>query len=141
MSGHILGNLADQPRCAKTADYFLERDCWVDARPKDCLVIPAAANLGWCVTLITLSHNTRPGYFGDLVSRPIILEPECFIAAFALLYNCTIGAGSIVACGSVVRSQIVPPWTMVEGNPARPFRKLVEGDWRPCDAKGLILES
>lgn len=116
---HLLGTLADQPRCDIPQNYFQERDCIIDARGRDCLIISGDCNIGWWVKIITQTHNTRPGYFGDVQNRPTVIHAKAFIGGGATLYNCVIGEGAIVALESVVRSRIVPAWTMVEGNPAR----------------------
>lgn len=118
MKYHLLGDLKDQPNCHIPEQYFRERDCWVDARGKDMLHIDREANIGWCVKLVTQTHNTRPGYFGDVQNRKIIIGPKAFIAGFATLYNCIIGEGAIIALETVVRSQQIPAYTMWAGNPA-----------------------
>lgn len=131
MSGHahILGDIKTQPRCELPADYFLGRDIWLDCRAPNCLQISAEANLGWCINIVTLSHDPRPGYFGRTCGRLCRIDAKAFVAGFCTLYNCHIGEGAVVVVGSVVRSQDVAPWTMVEGNPARVVARLVEGDW------------
>lgn len=131
MEAHILGDLNDQPRCELPAEYFLGRDCWVDARAPDCLQISGRANFGWCVRLVTQSHDPRPGKFGTVYGRLLRVDAEAFVAAHCVLYNCHIGEGAVVAVGSVVSGQTVQPWTMVAGNPARVIMTLVDGDWRP----------
>jgi acetyltransferase-like isoleucine patch superfamily enzyme len=124
LAGHLLGSFENQPR-TKTiggkdpATYLVtERDCWVDCRGSDMLVLDDGAHFGYEVKLITQSHDTTPGNFGHLLSRPIIVHKDAFIAAFSVLYNCEIGENAIVAAGSVVRSMKVPPFCMVAGNPA-----------------------
>lgn len=124
MGYHILGNFREQPLCQIPENYFQERDCWIDCRAPGMLQIHAEANIGWEVKLICQTHNTDPDMFGDVQGRPIIIHKKAFICAFAILYNCEIGEGAIVAAGSVVRSQKVPPWTMVAGNPAVPIKKF-----------------
>lgn len=109
MPAHILGDYKSQKESYKPLDYFIGRDCWVDCRTPNMLNIHKDANIGWCVVLIVQSHNTTPGKFGDIVSRPIFIDKNAFIASFSILYNCKIGEGAIVACGSVVRSIDVPP--------------------------------
>jgi acetyltransferase-like isoleucine patch superfamily enzyme len=57
-------------------------------------------------------------------SAPIILEENVWIGVRAIvLRGVTIGAGSVVAAGSVVVRD-VPPRTLVGGVPARPIRSL-----------------
>lgn len=95
------------------------------------LQIHGEANIGWEVKLIVQTHNVMPGMFGDVQPRPIKIDKKAFICAFAILYNCEIGEGAIVAAGSVVRSQKVPPWTMVAGNPAKIIKVFnhTSGKW------------
>lgn len=123
MSQHMLGDLSNQPRCHLPLDYFRARDIWLDCRAPDCLAIDAAANVGWNVAIVTLSHDPRPGYFGRTYGRVCRIDAHAFIAGFAILYNCHIGEGAVVSLGSVVRSMDVAPWTMVAGNPARPIMR------------------
>lgn len=118
MGAHILGDFRQQ-KIGHPQSYFEQRDCWVDCRTPGMLEIDKEANIGWCVNFITLSHNVDPGMFGQTVARKIKIGKHAFIAAFATLYNCEIGEGAVVACGTVVRSQDVRPWTMVAGNPAK----------------------
>lgn len=129
MEAHILGNLADQPECEHPAEYWTGRDCWVDARAPRCLRISRESNWGWCVRLVTQSHDPRPGQFGTVYGRLLRVDRLAFVAAHSVLYNCHIGEGAVVAVGSVVNGQIVEPWTMVAGNPARVIMRLVDGDW------------
>jgi maltose O-acetyltransferase len=63
-------------------------------------------------------RNERPE------SRPITIEDHVWIAARVIvLPGVTIGAGSVVAAGSVVTHD-VPPRTLVAGVPARAVRSL-----------------
>lgn len=130
---HILGDLRTQPRCGLPVEYFVQRDCFLDCREPDALIISPEANFGWEVKLVTQTHDTALGMFGRVTGRKIVIEKHAWIASFAVLYNCTIGEGAIVALGSVVRSQNVPPWTMVAGNPAVPIKRLnpATGKWEP----------
>ena len=123
MSAHILGDPETQ-KLGHPIEYFVGRDCWIDCRVKDMLDIHPEANFGWNVTIISETHDVMPGMFGRTFGRPCRIGPHAFIAAFALLYNCTIGEGAVVACGSVVRSCDVEPWTMVAGNPAVPIKRF-----------------
>ena len=51
--------------------------------------------------------------------RPIIIDDDVFIGTNAIILKGThIGARSIIAAGSVVYGLIVPPDSMVKGNPA-----------------------
>lgn len=133
---HILGELSTQPRCGKDAAYFTGRDCWIDCRAPDCLVIHPECNLGWNIAIVTLSHDPRPGMFGRTYGMRTQIDAGAFVAGFCVLYNCHIGEGAVVAVGSVVRGQTVPAGEMWAGNPARCVARLVEGDWMKADQFG-----
>lgn len=62
----------------------------------------------------------------DLGDKPVRIEDDVWIGAHSIiLRGVTIGARSIVAAGSVVRSD-VPPGSMVAGNPARIVKDLMQ---------------
>lgn len=68
----------------------------------------------------TYSVSHHPARYDEgVVLRPVVVDDYAWIGSDAVLYNCHVGEGAVVAVGSVVRSRDVPPWTMVEGNPAR----------------------
>lgn len=70
-------------------------------------------------------HRMEPERRDELPpSAPIILEENVWLGVRAIiLRGVTVGAGSVVAAGSVV-SKDVPPRTLVGGIPARPIRQL-----------------
>lgn len=117
-------------KVAYPLEYFSERECVLDCRVPGGIEIEDGAQVGWFVKIITLSHNVGENRFGELVGRRTVIRKGAFVAAFSVLYNCEIGEGAVVAIGSVVRSMKVDPWTMVEGNPARAFkRRRPDGTW------------
>ncbi len=60
----------------------------------------------------------------DLGERPVTIGDDAWIAAGAtLLRGVNIGAGAIIAAGSVVTTD-VPPSTIVAGNPAKVVRAI-----------------
>lgn len=120
----------DRSRLNHNEDYFVLRGIWLDCRGT--LLIDGSAALEWGVKIITLSHPVRCIGGGPDVDRPVVIDANAWICSFALLYNCHVGVGAVVAAGSVVRSQDVPPWTMVAGNPARIIARFdhESGEWR-----------
>jgi serine acetyltransferase len=72
---------------------------------------------GFRASVLTQCHY--PNARGTVVNRPVTVCKDAFIGSFAVLYNCYISEGAMVSVGTVVRSKIVRPFTMVEGNPAR----------------------
>lgn len=86
--------------------------------------------LGRKVCIITASHIINSGEIGGFSPKYVWIENGAYIGSRALLYNCYIQEGAVVACGSVVRDMIVPVRTMVEGNPARIIGKWNGKVWR-----------
>ncbi len=67
--------------------------------------------------LCTGSHDWRKDTF-DLITRPIVVEDECWVAAQAFVgAGVTVGRGSVVSAGAVAMKSI-PPDSLVTGNPA-----------------------
>lgn len=124
MTARILGDFATQ-NSGMSLDYFEGRDCWLDCRAPGMITIHEQAMFGWEVKIVVQSHD--PLELGRVVDRPVTIDAGAWIGSFAILYNCYVGMGAIVAVGSVVRSRDVPPNTMVEGNPAR-IIAVREGD-------------
>jgi len=106
-------------------DYYADRQIQFDGRGE--VHISPLSNWGVGIMVITASHD--PNDFGKVVYRPVIVKDHAWICSGAILYNCVIGEGAIVAAGTVVRSRDVPDWTMVEGNPARAIAWFEDGEW------------
>lgn len=108
--------------------YFTARRTWLDCRGP--LTIHKTAAFGFGVKILTLSHDMSGGEFMiKAIKKPVIIDEGAQIYSFSLLYNCHIKHHAVVACGSVVRSMTVEPWTMVEGNPARVIKKWDGEQW------------
>lgn len=59
--------------------------------------------------------------------RPIVLEDDVWLGTGVIVLPGThIGAGSVIAAGSVVGG-VVPPRTLMRGNPAVPVERLPHG--------------
>lgn len=115
------------PTVGHDRSYFELRGITLDCRGT--LEIDATSNWGWDINVYTQSHDIRDGEFGGAVDRPVIVKTRAWIGSGALLYNCVIGEGAVVAVGTVVRSCEVKPYTMVAGNPARVIAKLINGEF------------
>ncbi len=84
--------------------------------------------VGHDVSLLTINHAVGPSYFraGTSFFGEIVIEDGCWLASrCTVLPNVVVGAGSIVAAGSVV-TRNVPKHTLVAGVPARVVRELNE---------------
>jgi len=115
-------------KIGKPLEYFALRETFLDCRGE--LKIAPTSEWGWYVAVITASHDISSGQYTDgAVNRSVIVDEYAWIGSFALLYNCHIQHHAIVACGAVVRNMTVEPWTIVEGNPAVPTRRFVDGQW------------
>jgi acetyltransferase-like isoleucine patch superfamily enzyme len=73
---------------------------------------------------VIMSHIKAPHYLREtglvpVVLKPVVLEDHCFIGVNSVIMpGVTVGKASVVASGSVVVTN-VPPYTMVQGNPAK----------------------
>jgi len=84
--------------------------------------------VGHDVSILTINHAVGPSHFraGTSFFGEIVIEDGVWIASRCIvLPNVVVGAGAIVAAGSVV-SRSVPPHTLVAGVPARVVRELPE---------------
>jgi acetyltransferase-like isoleucine patch superfamily enzyme len=85
---------------------------------------------------VIMTHIKAPHYLRETglvpnVLAPVVLEDHCFIGVNSVIMpGVTVGKASVVASGSVVFGD-VPPFTMVQGNPARVVKRFP----RPKDAK------
>lgn len=119
------------------AAYYADRQIQIDGRGE--VHISPTSKWGVGIMVITASHD--PNDFGDVVYRPVIVKDNAWICSGAILYNCTIGEGAIVAAGTVVRSRDVPDGAMVEGNPARIIASFENEKWTYYDGDGIELQS
>ena len=69
------------------------------------------------------SDVTKPIHSQPILTSPIIVEDECWIAANVVITaGVTIGKHSVVGAGSVV-TKSVPPYSVVVGNPAKVIKQ------------------
>lgn len=73
---------------------------------------------------VIMTHIKAPHYLREtglvpVVLKPVVLEDHCFIGVNSVVMpGVTVGKASVVTSGSVVVNN-VPPYTMVQGNPAK----------------------
>ena len=74
--------------------------------------------------LCTSTHDYSHPHF-PLISSPIRIESQAWVAAEAFLTpGVTIGEGAVVGARSVV-TKSMPPWTVCAGNPCKPLKARV----------------
>lgn len=119
-------------------EFFAVRGCFLDCRGP--LIIDADSFWGISITVLTESHDMHagPGVLGKVVPRGVTVEKGAWIGSKALLLGCRIGAGAVVAAGSVVRCQDVAPGVMVAGNPARVIARWVGSRWVYPESTGFV---
>lgn len=92
-------------------------DCFLDGLVG--LTIGNNVDIGDQVMLWCGGHDIQaPDYRG--IKIPIVIEDRVVIFSRAMLIKGGhIGEGAVVAAGSIVTKDVVPPYTIVAGNPAR----------------------
>lgn len=121
--------------------YFEQRYANIDLRGP--IEIAADSHWGYFVTVITRSHEIGEGGFQTRrADRPVVVKSGAWIGSRALLYNCIIGEGSVVAAGAVVRTCEVRPGVVVAGNPAQVVARWDDeaGDWDWGGQKWTVLK-
>ena len=133
----LLHGVFDAAKIGHPASFYQTRRTFLDFRGP--LSIHPETGWGWFAAVITTSHDTISGEtmcgenMTGIVDRPVTIDKGAYIGSFAVLYNCHIKHHAIVACGAVVRNMVVPPYTIVEGNPARVVREYRDGVWVPVE--------
>ena len=126
---YVVMGTFDESKAGHNEHYYAERYTFIDFRGG--LLIDPTAQFGFQNTIITLSHDISGGSFTvPAVKRPVVIEHHAWITSNCVLYNCTIGHHSIIAVGAVVRNMTVPPYTIMEGNPARRIAVWSGSSWR-----------
>lgn len=125
MPEYICMGVFNEQKAGHPEHYFSERYTWLDFRGE--LRIAPTAEFGFQNMIITQSHDVYTGEFrGPTIDKKVIVEHHAWITSRCILYNCVIGHHAIVATGAVVRNMTVPPYTIVEGNPAKVCKRWNE---------------
>jgi hypothetical protein len=80
--------------------------------------IDPTAQIGNDVKIISVSHYFGEDCAGEHMYRNVSIAARAYIGTGAMLYACWIQHHAIVGMGAVVKSVIVPAYTVVDGNPA-----------------------
>lgn len=137
-AAHKLHGVFDQAKAGLPASFWDMHEIFLDCRGP--LSIHPKTAWGWFAAVITTSHDTSTGEImrsendiSGATQRGVTVEEGAYIGSFALLYNCHIKHHAMVACGAVVRNMTVEPYTVVEGNPARPVKVFRDGQWHKLE--------
>ena len=96
----------------------------VEIYNKDKIVLGEGVIISQDSYLCTASHDVNSPVMA-LVTKPIILEDNVWVAARTIILPGVIAhEASVVGCGSVVTKD-VDPWTVVGGNPARFLKRRI----------------
>lgn len=126
----ILGIFDSSKVSGLTPEWFWDR--WIDLIDfrGDLQIRSTNIVLGRKVCIITASHIISTGSYVPWSKKYVWIEGNTYIGSRALLYDCYIQEGVVVGCGAVVKSMVVPPYTMVEGNPAKIVGEYNGKVWR-----------
>jgi len=80
--------------------------------------IAPTAQIGNGVMIISTGHYFGEDCAGEHMYRNVSIGERAYIGSGAMLYACWVQRYAIVGMGAVVKSVIVPAYTMVDGNPA-----------------------
>lgn len=120
------GTIVHGSRLTVGRDTFINRDCVIQADAP--VIIGEQVHLGPGVRITTVSHEIGPSHrrAGHRYTRPVTIGSGAWIGAESqILPGVSVGAGAIVAAGSVVTAD-VPPDTVAGGVPAKTIRSLAD---------------
>ena len=118
----------DESKAGHPEHYFSERHSIIDYRGN--LKISPLSYLGYGNTIITVSHSLMNGEFNQkTVRKRVIIDDYAWITSKCVLYDCHIMHHAIVSIGSVVSGIVVEPYTVVQGNPAKPIARWTGTRW------------
>jgi acetyltransferase-like isoleucine patch superfamily enzyme len=104
--------------CHRSRGVTIGKDAWIGYDASE-TSYPHLISIG-DRTVISVRTTIVAHFHG---SNGVRIEEDVFIGpGVIILPNLTIGKGAVVSAGSVVTTS-VPPWTVVQGNPAKPIAK------------------
>ena len=78
------------------------------------------------------SHKKTIGLSDSVQRKDIIIENNVFIGSHCMIKGgVTIGHHSVIAAGTIVDSGVIPPYSLVVGNPMRVKKGYYEKDNQP----------
>lgn len=103
-------------------DTFLNYNCLISCYDK--VHIGSRVSISYNVKIITETHDYEDKNFQAEI-RPVIIEDNVWIGAGTIILpGVTIGEGSVVAAGSVVKNDI-PAWSIAGGVPAKIIKERI----------------
>jgi maltose O-acetyltransferase len=117
-----LGDISERLAVGKAC--IISWGCYFDLQ--DAIRIGDRVGIGPLTVIITSGHSIDNPHnrVGELVARPVTIGDGAFLGArCTIMPGVSIGAGAVVAAGSVV-SKDVPAHTVVGGVPARVYGEL-----------------
>jgi len=129
--GSILGEYDPAKVSGLEPQWFWDRQIGlIDFRGDLQMRCNQSITFGFRVNILTASHDLKQGGVGEMVLKRCWIEKGVFVGSLALLYDCWLQDHCVVSAGSVVRGMIIPPYCMVEGNPAKIIKEYIDGHWR-----------
>jgi acetyltransferase-like isoleucine patch superfamily enzyme len=106
------------------SDVFIGTDVLIETSRPELIWLGDNVTLSVRATIVGHFRGTTAAERGDPSERfSVRIDPDAFVGPNAvILPGVTVGRGAVVTAGSVVTST-VQPFTVVQGNPARPVAK------------------
>lgn len=128
-STHLAGGTYfSQPKNLRLGERcFINRNCYLDLHAL--VTMHDDVVVGHGATIVTTTHSIGPASrrAGPVADLPVVIESGAWLGAnTVILPGVTVGAGSVVAAGAVVTTD-VPVNVIVAGVPAKIIRKLDDG--------------
>lgn len=107
---------------------------------RECMIMDSSGHpVGAASRIVDETHKWTPA--SDDEVQEVTIGDNVWVGRRSIIFpGVTIGEGSIISAGSVVRIKVIPPYSLVAGNPAKIICRLpdapnVEGTASPVDAQ------